>query len=302
VRFISHDGHIAEREILTGVHTAEWAHDRPDIRTTIRHRLATVFDSRPGDEQNTFPSYRYWGRIKIDPPFQVDRIQVINISKTATITISKLSLVNSHDSQSSPLWLAPSSAWTTVLTDRGVEVLKNSRALPRAWLVAQAQSTDGETALRAIRGEGAQDFDPHQLVLLEAKPEELPELPGGQIDPSNEVRIVEYQPTKLTIETSAPTNTVLVVSEIFYPGWEATIDGQKTSIKLADYLLRAVVVPPGRHRIQMRYEAPAARYGAAISILTLTILVGLFLWNRRRGQTKQIASNSNETEVIAAPT
>jgi uncharacterized membrane protein YfhO len=69
---------------------------------------------------------------------------------------------------------------------------------------------------------------------------------------------------------------------MFYPGWEATVDGHAVPIKVADYLLRGVALPVGRHRIEMRYRASAARSGAIISCLTLCVLVGLIIYARVR--------------------
>jgi len=78
---------------------------------------------------------------------------------------------------------------------------------------------------------------------------------------------------------------VLVVSEINYPGWEATVDGRAARIHAADYLLRGVPLPAGAHRVEMRYTAPAARVGAAISAFTLLLLAALAfaprVWRRR---------------------
>jgi uncharacterized membrane protein YfhO len=67
-----------------------------------------------------------------------------------------------------------------------------------------------------------------------------------------------------------------------YPGWEATLDGQRTPIYTTDYLLRGVILPAGSHRIEMRYTAPAARTGAWVSLLTLALFVGLSVYTRRK--------------------
>ena len=281
VRFFTSDGRTIDRDLLPGVHTAEWAHERPDIRPLIKHRLATVFDGRPGDAENTFASYRYWARVKLDTPEPIERVEITNLSQNATISIWKLSMLNSKDRQSWPLSLARAQAWTKAFEDRGVEVLKNNRALPRAWLVTQAEAVDGEEALRAIRGESDEPFDPRETVLLEVRPDELPQLPGGKIDASSEVRLTGYEPTRLTIETSAPTSTVLVVSEIFYPGWKATIDGQPARIMLADYLLRGIALPAGNHKIEMHYSLPTGYVGVLISIVSLASLIFLAVYEKR---------------------
>ena len=64
----------------------------------------------------------------------------------------------------------------------GVVVLRNLRALPRAWLVSEVESVDGEEALRRVRGYGGCAFDLLRTALLEVTPHELPALPGGAGD------------------------------------------------------------------------------------------------------------------------
>jgi hypothetical protein len=173
--------------------------------------------------------------------------------------------------------------WQPVYNDGGLLIVRNRRALPRAWLVAEAESADGETALRRVRGdEGAKEFDPRRTVLLEDAPAEMPPLPGGPAAPGSEARLISYEPAKIVVDTDAPTPTVLVLSELFYPGWEATLDGRPERIRLADFLLRGVAVPAGRHRVEMRYAAPQARIGAGVSALTLATLGGLAFAARRR--------------------
>jgi len=109
----------------------------------------------------------------------------------------------------------------------------------------------------------------------------LAQLPGGVLSPESAARIVKYQPNRLTIETSASMPTVLVVSEIFYPGWEVSVDGQPGQLLLTDYLLRGVALPAGAHNIEMNYSAPAARNGAIISGLTLILLFSFVIYAAR---------------------
>jgi hypothetical protein len=172
--------------------------------------------------------------------------------------------------------------WQPVYNRDGVVVWQNQRALPRAWLVAEAVAVDGEEALRRIRGEGAHTFEPRRTALVETAPTELPHLPGGELAPGSAVRVVQYEPNRMLIETDAPTDTLLVVSEIFYPGWVATVDQRPSQILLTDYLLRGVALPAGQHRVELRYTAPAARNGAIISALSLLTLLGLALFSFRR--------------------
>ena len=168
-----------------------------------------------------------------------------------------------------------SGRWEQVHAEGRVAVLRNTRALPRAWLVAEAQAVDGEVALRRIQGVDATDFDPRRTALLEVAPAELPALAGGELAEGSGASVVSYGANRIAVETRADKPTVLVVSEIFYPGWEATVDGKPAPIHLADFLLRGVYLEAGTHRVEMRYNSPALRYGAMLSAFTLLLLGAL---------------------------
>jgi hypothetical protein len=173
------------------------------------------------------------------------------------------------------------SQWQPVYNQREALILRNQRALPRAWLVAKAEAVDGEEALLRIRGESSYVFDPKETVLLEVNPRELPSLPGA-LPPDSTVRIVRYESNRIELETSSTSACVLVLSEIFYPGWQAEIDGQRSPILLANFLLRGLSLSPGKHHVVMRYTAPRARNGAIISILTLVALGVMLFYSRRK--------------------
>ena len=278
-------GRIIERELRAGTDTAEWAHERADVRATVKHKLAPVFDARPGDATNSFSAHRYLALVPLGEKLRPARVEINNISAGATLDVSYATLYDTASRQSSTLADSSTSAeldpesWRVEYDRDGALVLRNLRALPRAWLVAEAVAVDGEEALRRIRGEG-EAFDPRRTALLEVRADELPALPGGVTEAAM-ARIVEYESNRLVIETDAATSTVLVVSEIFYPGWEATVDGRPVRIDPADYLLRGVALPAGQHRVEMRYAAPAARGGVIISAFTLLLLAALLVYTRR---------------------
>ncbi|OLE55085.1 MAG: hypothetical protein AUG51_05500 [Acidobacteria bacterium 13_1_20CM_3_53_8] len=288
VRVVTTDGEIIEREIRAGVDTAEWAHDRPDVQPIVRHQLATIFD-QPGKSNETFPSYRYWTRIALGKLVNVERVEISNIAPGNTaLVIWNTILYDSASSNSQILQLTvfDKNKWRPVYNENNVAIYHNEGALPRAWLVAEAEAVDDEEALKRIRGESEHEFDPRRTALLETSIENLPRLPGGAISQNSSAKIVSYEPNRLLIETSADTASVLVVSEMSYPGWEAIVDGQKAQILTTDYLLRGVALPEGSHRVEMRYTAPAARNGAIISAVTLFLLCGLAFYIRRESARK----------------
>jgi hypothetical protein len=281
VRLHMQGGATVERDLRAGVDTAEWAHERPDVRAVIQHTLAPVFDSRAGDESHSFSSHRYLARLPLGARARVDRMEITNVTESVPLNLVKATLYDSADKNSTPLVLSSSGEWEPIYQKDSALLMRNRRALPRAWLVGEAEAVDGEEAIKRIRGESETVFDPRRTALLEVKPEELPALAGGELPPGATARIVAYEPSRLVIETSAQGAAVLVLSEIIYPGWEASVDGVATRIHATNYVLRGVAVPAGAHRVEMRYRAPAARVGALISACALLLLCGLTLYDWR---------------------
>ena len=167
---------------------------------------------------------------------------------------------------------------TPVYDEGGAQILRNERAL-RVWLVAEAEAVDGE-ALRRIRGE-RDIIRPHRTALLKMRPENLPQFLAAALS-SATANLISYTDNQIEIATRAQTQTVLVLSEINYPGWIATVDGVKAPIHTADFLLRGMILPAGAHHIEMHYAAPGARYGAMITLFTLLLAAGLGVYAYRR--------------------
>jgi hypothetical protein len=97
-------------------------------------------------------------------------------------------------------------------------------------------------------------------------------------DSTSTVTITEQKPNYLKYESQSPTNGLAVFSEIYYPDWKATIDGKEATILRADYILRALEVPAGKHTIEFRFEPKAYFVGnkvtTASSWLVILVLVG----------------------------
>jgi FtsH-binding integral membrane protein len=281
-RVFTADGRMIERDILAGRDSAEWAHERPDVRAQIRHRLAPVFDSHPTSDQGVeFTYFRYWTRIPIGERTQIARTEIVNVSPQAYITIWKASYYDSVDKFSMPLPHYDLNKWQPVYDQDDVIILRNRNVLPRFWLVAEAEAVEAEEALRRIRGESEHAFDPKRTALLEVRPEHLPALPGGPLPAKALAKLTSYEDHRLQIETQAETPTWLVLSEINYPGWVATVDGVATPIHTTDYILRGITVPAGSHQVELRYTAPQARTGAIISLFTLLLMGGIAFYAKR---------------------
>ncbi|HKQ77429.1 MAG TPA: YfhO family protein [Blastocatellia bacterium] len=287
------DGRRIEHRMKAGVDTADALHERPDIKSAIRHSLARVHANSPGDASNSFQALRYWTKFDLGEKTGLDRVEVKCLAEGAPLTVWKATIYDSSGVGAFPLTRRLSEHWRKVYDDDAAQIYENLRALPRAWLVPKVEVVSAEEARRRIRGESEQAFNPREVALFELTPDSSPDVPAdnrnkirldlteGNFKAPAEARILYYEPNRLAIETVADKRAALVVSETHYPGWEASIDGRPAPILTANYLLRGMIVPEGKHRVEMRYTAPAARRGAIISVSTLLALLGGVIFSIR---------------------
>lgn len=278
-RFTFHtkDGRTIEQYLKAGLHTAEWAHERASVKAEAKHGLPLVFESRPGDEQNSFPSLSYAAKLPLGEKLDVERFEIENLSDHASLLISRIALYDSETERAiAPAFKLPDQ-WRKIYDHDLTQIYENNRVMPRVWLTSRAEAVSSDEAFKRIRGQSDTPFDPKEIALLEAPPNALTGLTAEHPGEDSFARVVHYEANKLDIETKADHPAVLVASEINYPGWHATIDGKPAEIYTADYLLRGLLLSAGTHRIEMKYTAPAARKGAAISALSLLLILGLMI-------------------------
>jgi uncharacterized membrane protein YfhO len=96
--------------------------------------------------------------------------------------------------------------------------------------------------------------------------------PAPATDARGTAQILAYAPNRSAVQVNASGGALLVLSEVFYPGWVATLDGVPTEIYRADAALRAVVVPAGDHLVEMVYQPVLFQVGAAVTLITLAAL------------------------------
>jgi uncharacterized membrane protein YfhO len=93
--------------------------------------------------------------------------------------------------------------------------------------------------------------------------------------------IRERRADRLVVDTEASTRGHLVVAEAYQEGWKATLDGKEVPVRPANVLFRAVAVPAGSHRVELRYRPAAVYWGAALTATGVAALAALLV---RRGR------------------
>jgi hypothetical protein len=139
---------------------------------------------------------------------------------------------------------------------------------------------DEEQALNWLKG-ATWDTARTYSAVAEATPDKLSAIkPVPGVSPGN-VEVLQYTSGHILLRVRAEHPALLVVSESWYPGWRAGMDGQAVEVLRANYLSQGVVVPQGEHVIQMDYHSDALNLGAILSVAGLAGTLGLGVWARR---------------------
>jgi hypothetical protein len=147
---------------------------------------------------------------------------------------------------------------------------------PRAWLAPQAAHapTDANALWDRL---AAADFDPARTVLLSDVPADYTDADqcNGQIAWD------QRAPERLALRVSSAQPCILVLSELSYPGWHATLDGKTAPLLTADGILRAVALPAGDHQVTLTFLPVTLLAGAALSLVALCGGAAWLIWGRR---------------------
>ena len=167
----------------------------------------------------------------------------------------------------------PKDKFKLIYEDSNFQIFENLDALPKAYLVGDhIVETDSQKILNRMFDE---NFDLKKSVVLEKEPQ----IKAGEGNIKN-VEIVKYSSNKILLNTESDTNSILIISDNFYPGWIARVNGENTEIIRANYTFRAVPIPAGKNNIEILYTPDSFRMGAVISFISvlIAILILIIKW------------------------
>ncbi len=180
------------------------------------------------------------------------------------------------------------SRFSLVYKERSIAVFENKSAMPRVFAVPMdgiEVIPDPQTQLKRIKDPA---FDAaHRVILPHAAAENSGAALTSKLQPLN----AGNNSFSLRTETSA--SSILVLSQIYYPGWHATIDGIETPVLTPDFALCGIALPAGAHEVKFFFRPESFIAGAAISVLSLAVICYSVLRKRSVAAVMVTAANAS---------
>jgi hypothetical protein len=160
-----------------------------------------------------------------------------------------------------------------VFAEAPLTVYEMADPFKRAWFVSTVEiEPDVAQAVRRLADDA---FDLRQAAIV-AQP-----LSGTLDDPSNStIKVESISPGRLSLSVEAAGSHLLVLSQIYDPGWQAELNGQAVDLRRVNAVLQGVAIPPGQYQLELIYRPAAFTLGVMVSAIGLLLCFGLFLLHR----------------------
>jgi hypothetical protein len=294
----SEDG---QRQVFTlrmGVHLAEHAYSRPGLAGLLRHEnppvIATVPDLDPtgrAEQVNV-----YLARFTLDSTMDVSSVRVRHVAAEGTTNVYGIGLVAPETGDVRSILRTDSAKYHPIYQDSQAVVVENMEAYPRAFVVPEAMARRDRRERTALEWLAIEPFDARQTVILEDGPFDGLPLPKPDLgeDARPEAGAVEdLGPGHVRVTLNSLNGGYLVLTDMYHRGWRAEVDGQPMPMYLADFLYRAIRIPPGAHVVDFVFDPLSIRLGSTLSITALVfvafLVVILPLITRRQTDTHPLS-------------
>ncbi len=278
--------------VRAGEHLSEAAYD--EATSPLAHRKATVGQRwEPRDPAGrVYPRDLYVADLRLPAataPMTVERIEVRAVLRAGSLRLTGLGIVDNGAVKS----VLPHHRAKYALayeTDTAL-IFENRDARPRAYLAATAvQVAPDDWSLVRMTDEPMnlantvliEDADLGSLPTAVASASSGTAATTLPLRASETAEITEYRPDQVMVRVRTDAARYLVLTDSYFPGWHAAIDGRPVEIKRANYLFRAVQVPPGEHTVVWQYRPPSLLVGGAISLSAVVALALLATCGLRR--------------------
>ena len=162
--------------------------------------------------------------------------------------------------------------------------VENPYTFGNAWFVNDVKFVDNANQ----ELDGLAEIDLRHQAVADAKfREQLKPVAEAETDSASIVTITSYEPNQLTYDVKSAKGGVVVFSEIYYPGWTATVDGEPVELGRVNYVLRALTVKSGQHKVELSFfpktlDVTETVAYVSLGLLLLLIVMAVFLSVRRK--------------------
>ena len=311
---VSNAGVTQVHSLRAGEHFSEWAWECDDVKPVIQHQRATVFASREAErgaircEAHDYVTFLTLGGVQ-----DIRKIDIRWTGPSAAFALKKITMIDDDARVSLPVspiasGLSDPSRWRFVgginhensgygrevkAEDVGLsQIYENLRVRPRTWLVSEVLQLGPDETLDAVRTSRLPDgrnLDLARTALIEETP------PPISSDQNGSSRVRTLTANAIEVETTSTTPTFLVTSDVYYPGWQATVDGTPARIYQTDYLLRGVAVPAGNHVVRFQFRPQSFYVGGSVSIISALLLIGIGLLRSSTPKPQQKVKDQGHT-------
>jgi len=168
----------------------------------------------------------------------------------------------------------------TLVYNEEVKIYRNNTVMPRSYIVHRAEYISQREKIIERLKDPHFDFRKSIIIEKELSPQMLSCNHSPSVDRSS-VTIVNYGPNRVELEATMENDGFLVLSDTYYPGWKAYVNGKQVEIYLTNYLLRSLYLRKGTHQIRFVYTPLPLKAGVGISLLTL-LGVAVFLCYKKK--------------------
>lgn len=172
------------------------------------------------------------------------------------------------------VWAFPFDAYEkdrfkVIFNDKKIRIYENTRPSPRVFLTAafEVEKDDKEILDKVFTKNN------FRKIILEKNP-----IIDAKVDIDAEAKIEKYEPSKIIIKTNSKEDSILFLSDNYYPGWKAWVDGKQIPILRADYTFRSVPVPSGKHIVTFSYEPESFKIGFYLALLGIAGIFVFSIW------------------------
>ncbi len=160
--------------------------------------------------------------------------------------------------------------------DKSVIILENSSVMPRVNLFENydVEINQLDASNKLYRG-----YDFRKRIIID---DNLISSRTLKTLPTDQAEIIDYSSNKVNIISKTNYDSILMLTDAYYPGWEATIDGNKTKLFKADGVYRAILLPGGSHKITFSYNPFSFKISLILSISSIVTLLIIFFQSRRK--------------------